>query len=78
MHQKPKSQAVNNWRLLEDDIVTALQAEGLSISKNAAGDSLRRRCQYRSSCPGVERTSVTGDHAAFGEDRLRALVEEPT
>lgn len=38
MDQKPRSQAVNNWRLLEDDIVTALQAEGLTITNDAFGD----------------------------------------
>ena len=38
MDQKPKSQAVNNWRLLEKDIVEALKAEGLTIRKNADRD----------------------------------------
>jgi hypothetical protein len=31
---KPKFEAVNNWLLLEDDIVAALQAEGNVISTN--------------------------------------------
>jgi hypothetical protein len=35
---EPKPMYVSDWRKLEDEIVTALQEQGYSISKNADGD----------------------------------------
>ena len=34
----PHTEAIRNWKLLEIEIVEALQAEGKHIAKNADGD----------------------------------------
>ena len=34
----PKSKAVKNWRLLEDEIVNALRQHNWHVGKNALGD----------------------------------------
>ena len=62
----PPTEIVNNWRLLELDIIAALHKEGKHVAKNAEGEPCAVHVNIAQACSGPKSKRSACDRRSVG------------